>query len=610
MRYRAQSKMFLNMKNPFLKIFVFLTIFIGCFLFVNLDFAFAGCIDSDHGKNYCEYGVCASGPGWIMLPHPDSCSGNNLQEYYCDGGTCQSETYNCEDKGIEWGCRDGACASVCRDSDGGKNYYESGICEMEGVMGPFPPDSCSGSNLREYYCAGGTCQSEIYNCADENMWCRDGACASVCRDSDGGKNYYERGICEMEGLIGPPPADSCSGGNLKEYYCGGGTCQSEIYNCADENMVCRDGVCVPAPDESIPIIIHYDRARKIDSPDGGGDLICGSGEVACGAENLHYRTDAIDMLWCCPIEGTNVNYGQKRKIDSPKRGGDLICGSGEVACGAQNLGSTGEILDMLWCCPLERGTVDYGQKRKIDGTKQGESFFCDQNKGEVVCGAQNLNSSGEILDMLWCCPILEATGSGSPPFDPGQEQEGTICDMDFTDAGGETHSPSDWCGSGGQSYDFCVGSLHYHFGCKNQWWGASNCDKDDAWKEECPGGCVNWECKADSGCKDGECRLSGSGNGNGNGGENGEGTLFKLENPLKAESITELIEILINFVFFLGIAIAPIVFLFGGFTFLTGAGNPQKVEKGKQIMLYTAVGLMVVLLSKALVELIKGILSV
>ena len=84
----------------------------------------------------------------------------------------------------------------------------------------------------------------------------------------------------------------------------------------------------------------------------------------------------------------------------------------------------------------------------------------------------------------------------------------------------------------------------------------------------------------------------------------------EIKNPLTVETVTELIDKIINFVWYLAIVAAPIMFLIGGFTFLTSAGSPDKVKRGRDIMVYAAIGLAIVLLCKGLIELVKDVLGV
>lgn len=217
----------------------------------------------------------------------------------------------------------------------------------------------------------------------------------------------------------------------------------------------------------------------------------------------------------------------------------------------------------------------------------------------------------------------------------------------------EGKSADDWCtGCSGSVHDFCVDSRHYHFGCSGL---ACNCDPATAWYEDCPYGCEGGACLAapparpvcsnlacqapQSDCQCGyavttaawpwccaaigglfptqaacqtACGGGGNGDGNGNGGNGGGGGGFsiEIENPLKAESFQELVDAIINFIFWAGITIAPIMFILAGFWFVTSMGDPERVRTARKIMLYTAIGLAIILLAKGLILVLKSILGV
>jgi len=59
---------------------------------------------------------------------------------------------------------------------------------------------------------------------------------------------------------------------------------------------------------------------------------------------------------------------------------------------------------------------------------------------------------------------------------------------------------------------------------------------------------------------------------------------------------------LINYIlFFLGL-VATIMIIYGGFLYVTSGGDDAGAEKGKKILMYAAIGLIVVLISYALVN--------
>lgn len=67
-------------------------------------------------------------------------------------------------------------------------------------------------------------------------------------------------------------------------------------------------------------------------------------------------------------------------------------------------------------------------------------------------------------------------------------------------------------------------------------------------------------------------------------------------------SIRQAITVILNFaLFFLGV-IATAFIIFAGFLYVTARGDDGQVEKAKNIMLYAAIGIIVVLISFALVN--------
>lgn len=80
-------------------------------------------------------------------------------------------------------------------------------------------------------------------------------------------------------------------------------------------------------------------------------------------------------------------------------------------------------------------------------------------------------------------------------------------------------------------------------------------------------------------------------------------------NPLQACDFAELVDNIIGFIFLIGVALAPLMIIIGAFYILTAGDNPRRVEIGKNIILYTLIGLVIILLSRALVYTIHNILS-
>ena len=89
-----------------------------------------------------------------------------------------------------------------------------------------------------------------------------------------------------------------------------------------------------------------------------------------------------------------------------------------------------------------------------------------------------------------------------------------------------------------------------------------------------------------------------------------EAQIVTIDNPLAADNFAELIDAIINIIFYIAIAIAPIMFIVAGFYFVTAAGEPEKINTAKRIILWTFIGLLVVVSAKGLIMLFGEIFGV
>lgn len=88
------------------------------------------------------------------------------------------------------------------------------------------------------------------------------------------------------------------------------------------------------------------------------------------------------------------------------------------------------------------------------------------------------------------------------------------------------------------------------------------------------------------------------------------GKVVCIENPLNTGSLTEIIDKVINFIFRIALVVVPLMILYGGFLFVTGGGNPDQISRGKRVLMWTVIGLIVIILSKGLVTLLQTALGV
>lgn len=79
-----------------------------------------------------------------------------------------------------------------------------------------------------------------------------------------------------------------------------------------------------------------------------------------------------------------------------------------------------------------------------------------------------------------------------------------------------------------------------------------------------------------------------------------------LSNPLGVTDPRELIGKIIGAVLGIIGSIALAIFIYGGFTWMTSAGSPEKVRKGRDMIIWAVMGLAIIFLSYAIVYFVIG----
>ncbi len=87
-----------------------------------------------------------------------------------------------------------------------------------------------------------------------------------------------------------------------------------------------------------------------------------------------------------------------------------------------------------------------------------------------------------------------------------------------------------------------------------------------------------------------------------------EAEAIRIENPLRAETFRDLIEIIIDFLIMVAVVVAPLMIIIGAFYFVVSAGHPEHITMGRKIITYALVGLVIVLLAKGLIVMLERIL--
>lgn len=179
------------------------------------------------------------------------------------------------------------------------------------------------------------------------------------------------------------------------------------------------------------------------------------------------------------------------------------------------------------------------------------------------------------------------------------------------------------CGSNGLTYSSkcssgeCVlDSSHYwcesnccNTECQNDYGKSGSCSGNNCVCDSCVSGggscssvgcCSGFQCCADKICKT-SCSSPG-----------GSSTCppGQICNPLKYNDFNDLVKAVINdFLMPVGITVAGLMFVIAGFVYVTSAGDPGRARTARSILIYTAVGLAVILLASGLVKVLQSALG-
>lgn len=85
--------------------------------------------------------------------------------------------------------------------------------------------------------------------------------------------------------------------------------------------------------------------------------------------------------------------------------------------------------------------------------------------------------------------------------------------------------------------------------------------------------------------------------------------VIRLDNPLKAKSIEELILAVVKTLLKLAIPVAIVFIIWSGFKFVMAQGKPEEIKKAIQTFQWTVIGLIVILGSYVIAKIITGVIK-
>jgi hypothetical protein len=94
------------------------------------------------------------------------------------------------------------------------------------------------------------------------------------------------------------------------------------------------------------------------------------------------------------------------------------------------------------------------------------------------------------------------------------------------------------------------------------------------------------------------------------GGKTGGSYFGSLTNPLKYDTVEEIVEAISVFLLNIGIVLSPVMLIIAGLMYITAGGNSDKIRTAQKMMLWTLVGLAFILLARGLVAVLQSVLGV
>ncbi len=82
----------------------------------------------------------------------------------------------------------------------------------------------------------------------------------------------------------------------------------------------------------------------------------------------------------------------------------------------------------------------------------------------------------------------------------------------------------------------------------------------------------------------------------------------KLQNPLRVDSIKDVIILTVNILIYAGISFAILAIIFVGFKFVMAQGNPEKINDAKRWFMWIIIGLAVLISARVIVDIIQNTL--
>ena len=82
-----------------------------------------------------------------------------------------------------------------------------------------------------------------------------------------------------------------------------------------------------------------------------------------------------------------------------------------------------------------------------------------------------------------------------------------------------------------------------------------------------------------------------------------------IDNPTKHPDLESFIQSIAKWLFNIALVLAPILFVIGGFYYITAQGDPAKIKKAGDLIIWTSIGLILIMLTNGIITLLKDMIE-
>ena len=84
---------------------------------------------------------------------------------------------------------------------------------------------------------------------------------------------------------------------------------------------------------------------------------------------------------------------------------------------------------------------------------------------------------------------------------------------------------------------------------------------------------------------------------------------FNIESPVPVVGLEGILASIIGFVTTIMFIIAPVMYLWAGFQYLTSAGDDKKIKSAKDTLIWTTIGVLIILMAEGITYIVRGLLT-